>query len=335
MEWKRPMRFWSATLLSVFAVVLTTSVLLNVVCGHRSPYIADQYRIVANIPYLMGDTWHSTLDLYLPSGMAGLHPTVIYMHGGGWVAQSKETNVLHLLPYLEMGWAVVNVEYRLGQVAPAPAAVEDCRCALRWVIRNARVYNLDTSQLVVTGHSAGGHLALTTGMVPASAGFDDQCPGTEELQVAAIINWYGITDVSDLLGGPNMKDYALAWLGKQPDREEIARRVSPLTYVRPGLPPILTIHGSADPTVPYSHAVRLQEALDKVGVLHQLVTIASGKHGGFGRAQTVKIYSTIQEFLTKHHIARRSPSAISQARECLARTYRSVTKRIQWLWPQV
>jgi acetyl esterase/lipase len=142
--------------------------------------------------------------------------------------------------------------------------------------------------LVVTGHSAGGHLALTTAMLPASAGFDDKCPGPEDLKVAAIINWYGITDVSDLLDGPNMKDYAIAWLGKQPDREEIARRVSPLTYVRPGLPPVLTIHGSADPTVPYSHAVRLHEALDKVDVPHQLVTIASGMHGGFGRAQTVR-----------------------------------------------
>jgi acetyl esterase/lipase len=76
----------------------------------------------------------------------------------------------------------------------------------------------------------------------------------------------GITDVSDVLDDPDMKDYAVAWLGKQPGRDEIARRVSPLTYVRPGLPPILTIHGSADLTVPYSHAVRLHEALDMVGV---------------------------------------------------------------------
>ena len=84
-----------------------------------------------------------------------------------------------------MGWAVVNVEYRLGQVARAPAAVEDCLCALRWVIASAEEYGFDTERIVVTGNSAGGHLALTTGILPASAGLDRQCPGDEELSVAA------------------------------------------------------------------------------------------------------------------------------------------------------
>jgi acetyl esterase/lipase len=109
--------------------------------------------------------------------------------------------MLAFLPYLETGWSVVNVEYRLARVSLAPAAVEDCRCALRWVIRNAKQYNFDTNKIVVTGHSAGGHLALTTGILPASAGLDRQCPGNEELKVAAIVNWFGITDVVDLLDG--------------------------------------------------------------------------------------------------------------------------------------
>ena len=89
----------------------------------------------------------------------------------------KETSTLRWLPYLEMGWTVVNVEYRLANVSLAPAAVEDCRCALRWIIQNAEKYNFDTNQIVVTGHSAGGHLSLTTGMLPASAGLDGRCPG--------------------------------------------------------------------------------------------------------------------------------------------------------------
>ena len=84
-----------------------------------------------------------------------------------------------------MGWNVVNVEYRLARVSGAPAAVEDCLCALRWIIRNAKQYNIDITKLVVSGSSAGGHLALTTGMIPPSAGLDRQCPGNEELKVAA------------------------------------------------------------------------------------------------------------------------------------------------------
>jgi hypothetical protein len=84
------------------------------------------------------------------------------------------------------------------------------------------------------------------------------------------------------------------------NREDVARRASPLTYVRPGLPPIITIHGDADPTVPYSHAVRLHEALNKAGVPNQLVTIPGGKHGGFSHDQTVWAYTAIREFLIKH-----------------------------------
>ncbi len=272
--------------------------------------VSNQYRMVSGITYLTANNWEAKLDLYLPHEPSGPSPTLVYIHGGGWVGGTKESSVLSLLPYLEMGWAVVNVEYRLARISLAPAAVEDCRCALRWVIQNAKQYNFDTGKLVVTGHSAGGHLSLTTGMLPASAGLDRECPGTEDLKVAAIINWYGITDVGDLLEGPNMKTYAVAWMASLTNREEVARRVSPLSYVRPGLPPILTIHGDADPTVPYSHAVRLREALDKAGVPNQLLTIPGGKHGGFSREETLKAYAVIKDFLAKHNLtpARPAPS---------------------------
>ena len=208
--------------------------------------------------------------------------------------------MLRLLPYLEMGWAVVNVQYRLGQISRAPAAVEDCLCALHWIKTNASEYNLDPDHIVVSGNSAGGHLALTTGMVPASAGLDLECRPTADLGVAAIINWYGITDVGDLLAGKNEKAYTVKWLGSMPNRLDVARRVSPLSYVRAGLPPVLTIHGDADPTVPYQHAVRLHQELADVGVANELHTVPGGGHGGFNREETLAIFETIHQFLAKH-----------------------------------
>jgi acetyl esterase/lipase len=269
-----------------------------------------RYRVVPNITYLTANNYEAKLDVYQPQSQPQGQssptptptPTLIYIHGGGWVGGSKEGSIMSILPYLEMGWAVVNVEYRLARASLAPAAVEDCRCALRWVIRNAKEYNIDVNKLVVTGHSAGGHLSLTTGMLPASAGLDRQCYGTEELKVAAIVNWYGITDVNDLLDGPNLKSYAVQWLSSLPNRDDVAKRVSPIHYVRAGLPPILTIHGDADPTVPYAHAVRLHESLNKAGVANQLLTIPGGKHGGFTREESLKIYGTIREFLAKQGI---------------------------------
>lgn len=264
-----------------------------------------RYRVVPNITYLVANNYEAKLDVYQPPNPGTPTPTVVFIHGGGWVGGTKESAVLNILPYLEMGWAVVNVEYRLAKVSLAPAAVEDCRCALRWVMRNAKEYNFDVNKLVVTGHSAGGHLALTTGMLPAAAGLERQCYGTEELKVAAIVNWYGITDVNDLLDdSPNVKAYAVQWLGSLPNRADVAKRVSPLQYVRKDLPPILTIHGDADPTVPYSHATRLHDALNKAGVANQLLTIPGGKHGGFTKDEYLKAYATIRAFLKKHGLAK-------------------------------
>jgi acetyl esterase/lipase len=278
-------------------------------------HLSNQYRVVPNLTYLTANNYEAKLDVYAPRPAAAPTPTLIYIHGGGWVGGTKESAMLSIMPYLEMGWAVVNVEYRLGRVSLAPAAVEDCRCALRWVIAHAKEYNFDPARLVLTGHSAGGHLSLTTGMLPASAGLERQCPGNEELKVAAIVNWFGITDVVDLLDGPNMKTYAVAWLASMTNREEIARRVSPLTYIRAGLPPILTIHGDADPTVPYQHAVRLHEALGKAGVPNQLVTIPGGKHGGFSREETLRAFTAIQKFLADHNLGPRTPGVTSSGKQ--------------------
>ena len=288
-----------STLLSLFVVPLAARAQLDQTQSWAA-HLSNEYEVLPDVPYLVANNRDNKVDLYLPQNANGSSPVLIYMHGGGWVRGNKEANVLRLLPYLEMGWAVVNVQYRLANVSLAPAAVEDCLCALRWVIRNAEEHKFDPSRIVLTGNSAGGHLALTTGMIPASVGLDRQCPGTEKLRVAAIINWYGITDVGELLKAPNMRNYAVEWFGSLPNRFEIASRVSPLTYVREGLPPILTIHGDADPSVPYQHAVRLHAALDNAGVKNELHTVAGGRHGRFNREETVEIFTKIQGFLREH-----------------------------------
>jgi len=263
-------------------------------------HAANKYQIAANVTYLTANNFESKLDIYFRRGATTPQPTVVYFHGGFWAAGSKEGSLMSLLPWMEMGWNVVNVEYRLARIAPAPAAVEDGLCALRYLAAQARTYNIDVSRLVVTGESAGGHLTLTSAMIPESAGLDRQCAGTTPVpKVAAAINWFGITDVADVIDGPNKANLAVTWLGSLPNKDEIARRVSPLTYVRPGLPPILTIHGDKDQLVPYNHATRLHEALTKAGVTNQLVTIRNGQHGNFTPEERTQIFASIREFLKK------------------------------------
>ncbi|MDA1092658.1 MAG: alpha/beta hydrolase [Acidobacteria bacterium] len=302
--------------LGAIAAVALTSVLVaprsaQAQLSDTTAFLADlsnQYRVEPNVTYHVANNHENKLDLYLPANASGPVPVLLMIHGGGWVAGTKESQLLRAMPYLEMGWAVANVTYRLVQVSRAPAAIEDCLCALQWIARNADNYNFDLSRIVTTGNSAGGHLALTTGMVPASSGLGRECtsgsftgpPTVPTVTVAAIINWYGITDVGDLLHGENTKGYAVQWLGGLADRDAVARQASPLTYVRAGLPPVLTIHGDADPVVPYQHGVRLHEALQTAGVASELHTVTGGGHGGFSTPQTLAIYLTIKQFLARH-----------------------------------
>jgi acetyl esterase/lipase len=266
--------------------------------------LASEYEVYPDIVYKKANQYECKLDVIAANDKTHPRPTLIYIHGGGWInfTFTKASMSLQPLPYLTEGMNLVNVEYRLASVSLAPAAVEDCRCALRWVYQHAKDYGFDLNHLVVNGHSAGGHLSLMTGMLTPEAGFDNECPGPEKLQVAAIVNFYGITDVADLLAGPNEKTYAVRWFGSLRDRFDLAKQLSPLTYVRPGLPPIFTAQGDADATVPYQHAVRLHKALTAAGVPNELYTVPGGKHGGWTTDQYLNVQEAIFAFLKQHGV---------------------------------
>ena len=275
-------------------------------------HMANRYAVAPDVTYLTASGVELKMDIYRRRDVQTPQPTLVFYHGGGWVVGSKDAAVMSFMPWIEMGWNVVNVGYRLLRVAGAPAAVEDALCALRFIAAPAQVkqYNIDTARIVVTGESAGGHLALAAGMIPGSAGFTNICAGggftgsdTAVPPVAAILNWYGITDLNDMLGGANARSYAVQWIGSVPNRSELAKSISPLTYVRAGLPPILTIHGDADPIVPHSHATRLHEALGKAGVTHELFTVAKGGHGNFRPEERTQIYAKVKEFLARSRLS--------------------------------
>lgn len=270
----------------------------------------NQYQVAANVTYMRATGFDSKLDVYRRRDLTTPQPTLVFYHGGGWVAGTKEAAMMSILPWLEMGWNVVNVEYRMAQVAIAPAAAEDALCALRWVVNNAKTYNIDTSRIVVSGESAGGHLALMAGMAPVETGLTNLCSGggfngyeNSVPKVAAIINWYGITDLTDMVSGGAKRSYAVQWVGSDHNRDMVAKAMSPMTYVRAGLPPVLSIQGDADPIVPYAQNVKMHEALTKAGVANELFTIPAGGHGNFKPDERTKAFVKIREFLGKYKLA--------------------------------
>ena len=250
--------------------------------------VPDSIALEANIAY---DKFPDTrLDILYPKApWSGLRPGVIMFHGGGWIRSTKETMMTSFcLPFLEQGFVVANVEYRVATAALAPAAVDDALTAAKWFLDHAAQYHVDTHRIVVTGASAGGHLALMVGM-------------TSAVPIAAIVNGYGVTDVADLLDGPHRQSFAVQWLPEQAGRLALAKRLSPVTYVRNGLPPTLTVQGENDRTVPHEQGVRLTAALKQAGDDAEMMTVPNAGHG-FSREQWPAVHARIFDFLRAHGV---------------------------------
>lgn len=256
------------------------------------------YTSQIDVVYTRGKDWEQKLDLYLPANTGKPTAVLINIHGGGWNHGTKESQT-GFSTFFKMNFAVCNIEYRLTGQATAPAAVEDARCALIYLIKNAKALNIDVNRIVIMGGSAGGHLALMAGLLGNDHRFDTNCPGVENVKVAAIIDKYGITDVNDWAYGPNITSKsATRWLGDKAKDPAFVKSVSPINFVNKNSPPVFIVHGDADPTVPYQQSVELHKKLVEAGVRTVFMTIEGGKHGGFPKEKASELNKAIAKFLT-------------------------------------
>lgn len=243
------------------------------------------------------DGWKGKMDLYLAPKEDGPKPIVINIHGGGWNHGVKESQT-GFSTFFKLGYSVANIEYRLVAQATAPAAVEDTRCALIYIIKNAKALNVDLNKIVIMGGSAGGHLALMGGLLGNDHRFDANCMGVDHIKVAAIIDKYGIADVWDWAYGKDLTSKsATRWLGDKANDEDFVKSVSPINYVTKDSPPTFIVHGDADQTVPYQESVKLYKAYQDAGVKSEFMSVPGGGHGKFTVEQNREVNSRIVAFL--------------------------------------
>jgi len=244
------------------------------------------YHVEGNLPY--GPLVMQRLDVIYPNaagprGMTTL-PGVIMFHGGGWIdnkpAALKASMSSFFSRFLAHGFVVCNVEYRLADGTPngaiAPAAVQDALLAAKWFWDRLDYYHVDRTKYVVTGASAGGHLALMVGMATPAAQLGPTSPN--DYRIAAIVNGYGPPDVTDLLARGT--SFAVQWLpASTPNRAALALRVSPITYVRQDIPPLITVQGANDTTVPVAENQHLDQLLQAAGADAAIHLVAGAGHG--------------------------------------------------------
>ena len=260
-------------------------------CAPSAPDAAA-VRVQTDLAYALagGDTLR--LDLATPPGR-GPHPVVVLLHGGGW--EGGDRRAMHdLLGLLAArGYAAATVGYRLT-AAPRnvfPAAVQDVRCAVRWLRGRADGFDLDPDRVGVLGFSAGAHLASMLG-VAAHVGALDAAPSSRDgaaclgdagasPAVQAVVSVAGPQDLR--VNGPYTAEQARLvtnFLGVFPgDAPDVAALASPILHVSERAAPFLLVHGTRDDLVPVEHARRMRDALRSAGVPASLLELREAGHG--------------------------------------------------------
>jgi acetyl esterase/lipase len=265
------------------------------------PNLPDGSKAHRDLEYVRGGHERQRLDLYLPEKADRPLPVIVWVHGGAWLAGSKEGGGPSL-SFVRRGYAVASINYRLSQHARFPAQIEDCKAAIRWLRANAKTYGLDPDHIGVWGASAGGHLVAllgTSGDVKELEGKDG--PADQSSRVQAVVDWFGPTDVTKMGGSHDGPDSPEARLlgGPVQENKEKAERANPIAYVTKDDPPFLILHGDKDTTVPFSQSELLEEALRKAGLDVTFRPVKGAGHGGreFSSEENRKL---VEEFFDKH-----------------------------------
>ena len=255
----------------------------------KAPSVPAGFRALRNLDYVGSGNQRQMLDLYLPEAAAEKpHPLVVYIHGGGWEAGSKdEAEVLHGLIKGGTPYAGASLNYRLTDQAQWPAQIHDCKAAIRWLRAHAQEYHLDPDKIAVFGISAGGHLVSMLGVTGGVKELEGDLGKhlDQSSRVTCVMDFCGPSDFLTFGGkgsiiDPDDPKGALARLigGPLKDHQEVGRKASPVTYITPDDAPFLIIHGDKDTLVPYSQATEFETALKAAHVPATLLTGTDGGH---------------------------------------------------------
>lgn len=208
------------------------------------------------------------LDVYRPRRRSERCPTLLQIHGGGWMLGSKNEQAIPLMLHLAArGWVCVTANYRLSPHATFPDHLIDCKRAVRWIYEHGAEYGADPGFVVVTGGSAGGHLAA---LMALTANDPEYQPGFESVDttMAACVAFYGVYDFTDRHSYWH-HDGLSRILEKQimkaahHEAPEAYAKASPMSRVHPEAPPFFVIHGDLDTLVP------VEEARHFAGILRE------------------------------------------------------------------
>ena len=248
----------------MFGQLLFRAVLLCLPLAHltaATPTVPENVSFETGIEFANPADQHLKLDLAMPKTGAGPFPAIVCIHGGGFRAGTREGYDNLCLTLAARGYVAVTVTYRLAPAYPFPAAVLDCKAAVRWVRANAAKYHIDPARVGTTGGSAGGHLAQFLGVTAGVKEFEGEGNLDQSSAVSCVVNFYGPSDLSKSYGkSVDAAEVLPLFFGGNLEtklREHIVG--SPLYWVTPFAAPTLIVHGTDDKYVAYEQATWMLE----------------------------------------------------------------------------
>jgi len=212
------------------------------------------------------------LDAHVPEGQ-GPYPVLLIVHGGGWSAGDKETDIVPVLARAVTNFTWFTINYRLAPTNRWPACFEDVQTAIRWVKQHAAEYKGDSGRIALIGYSAGGHLVTLAGTLTNA-----------ETRVQAVVGFAPPTEIAfdAKRRGSIDKWMSMKWLlgSDSLDVSTLAtmEEISPVNHLQSGLPPYLLVQGSADTTVPCDQTRDFAAKLEAAGGACNFITIAGAQH---------------------------------------------------------
>jgi len=241
------------------------------------------------------------LNLARPKEGAGPFPAVVCIHGGGFRAGKRTSYDKLCEKFAARGYVAVTVEYRLAPQFQFPAAVHDCKAAVRWLRAHAAKYHIDPDRIGAMGGSAGGHLAQFLGVTAGIAQFEGSGNLEHSSAVQCVVNYYGPSDLTKSYGkSVDAAEVLPLFLGG--NAEQARHRhilASPLYWVTPLSSPTLCIHGTEDKYVAHEQAEWIVERLKAADVEATLLTLQGAGHG-FRGPDADRAEQAMFEFFDRH-----------------------------------
>jgi acetyl esterase/lipase len=279
----------------------------DIVSAERVNFNREGVTVIDGEIYSVTEDGILRMDCFYDQQIKEKKPAIIWIHGGGFTEEDisrkcrPERRFLHLV---KEGYFLASIDYRLAQVRPFPAQMEECKCAVRYLRKNADKFGIDPERIGIWGESCGGQIA---GLMSVSEGipdFEDKggCEGVSS-EIQAAVSWYGALDALEFHNIRMAVDpdypprFAVIYGGSPEKMKDVLNKTNPMTYINKKHCPLLAMSSDTDDRISYTVNTEFCEQAEKYGNFAKYVVVKNQGHGYF---EGEEYDQTLYDFFAEH-----------------------------------